>query len=154
MQISMHRLSDGYYDCFTNDGDEYYHSESCYNTVKDRYQCSADIHVQCIPRRGLRDGHEDCFDVDDEQFGIGCTEEYDCAYFRQFNFDSPFPIVFDELCNGREVLDPTWRDMHGPEHTDETDCDGWPCNAGPVRCNGKWDRKSGCDEVGCSNPFA
>ncbi|CAF1524005.1 unnamed protein product [Adineta ricciae] len=154
MHISRHNQFDGYYDCFTNDGDEDIITMSCYQDFENRYQCFR-TGIVCIPRRGLNDGQLDCVDGDDELFGISCTEEYDCNHFRfkQLWPHSLFPVVYDEICNGEEIFDPRWLEIHGDLDTDETDCDYWPCNARSIRCNGKWDKKDGCDEIGCSNPF-
>ncbi|CAF3762519.1 unnamed protein product [Rotaria sp. Silwood1] len=146
--ISYHRRFDKHIDCIpwypgTSESDEY-HWNTCYSNQTNRFICKRNDERRCINRRSLHDGVNDCFGYEDESFPIGCTDEFDCQYFREFNFENGLPIIFQELCNGYFGL--SWQDEI---ENDETNCDDWPCTARNIHCDNVWNRRNGCDELDC-----
>ncbi|CAF4990744.1 unnamed protein product, partial [Rotaria sp. Silwood1] len=127
----------------TSESDEY-HWNTCYSNQTNRFICKRNDERRCINRRSLHDGVNDCFGYEDESFPIGCTDEFDCQYFREFNFENGLPIIFQELCNGYFGL--SWQDEI---ENDETNCDDWPCTARNIHCDNVWNRRNGCDELDC-----
>ncbi len=143
--ISRHRLQDGYFDCFPFITDENLGNLSCSFSSKNRFKCAFEHEAQsrCIPRRHLRDNTNECDGYSDELFPIRCTNEYDCQFFRDFDLQKTFPIMYEEFCNGVEI------DWGLGIIGDEINCDTWPCRARAHYCDDIWNRRNGCDEVNC-----
>jgi hypothetical protein len=151
--ISQYRLVDGYDDCNPKaNPDELQLIKSCnVHPLMQRYKCLVDTTRACIPRRQLNDGHIECPHGDDEVFAIDCTNEYDCQYFRDVNIKEQFPVTYDELCNGKQLLKITDKEDQNRNDTDETDCEDWPSNSRNIRCDGQWNKNNGSDELNCEN---
>ena len=132
--ISKSRLLDGVQDCLVNDDEMYV--DSCLLGHQYRFQCSDD-RTKCLSSLLIHDGYHDC---------PGGEEEI------QYSMDiarSQTNISFNTMCDGFRELDPILID--GQYHTDETECEYWPCDNQYTRCDGIWNCPDGIDEIFCSN---
>ncbi|CAM4765337.1 unnamed protein product [Rotaria magnacalcarata] len=119
--ISNHRLVDGISDCVLNDDEEVLKLRCSLNHPY-RFHCLNDSQCQSISL--LRNI---------------------CQSERQTNFDQ---ILFYEICD--RAVD--WNPMivNGRNHSDETDCENWPCNNVYTRCDEFWSCSNGYDEEDCT----
>ncbi|CAF4150770.1 unnamed protein product [Rotaria sp. Silwood2] len=122
--ISKHRLFDGISDCFLND-DEQISEWSCSLNEPYRFQCLDD--VQCPSISLLKNV---------------------CQSERHKTFDQ---ILFYEICN--RVTDVSPMIINDRVHSDETDCENWPCNNVYTRCDGFWSCTDENDEKNCTRPL-
>ena len=132
--ISKVRLLDGVQDCLANDDETY--GDSCLLDRQYRFQCS-DNRTRCLSSLLIHDGYHDCSGGEEEiqySMDIGRTQTN---------------ISFRTMCDGFRELDPILID--GQYHTDETECEYWPCANRYTQCNRIWNCRNGIDEMFCSN---
>ncbi|CAF0978838.1 unnamed protein product [Adineta steineri] len=120
-----------------------------------------------ISKHRILDNIIDCYLEDDERdFRLSCSLD-DLYRFKCFNetqcrspiFDlrrCPFKedqiatienILFNQICDRNVDILPQLID--GRNHTDETNCENWPCNNIYTRCDGFWTCQNGEDEENC-----
>ncbi|CAF1409418.1 unnamed protein product, partial [Adineta ricciae] len=120
--ISKHRIADNITDCYLND-DEEDHELSCFLDHPHRFKCANES--RCRSPILQRSG---CPLVENETKTI----------------DS---ILFNQICDG--FVDVSAKVVDGHGHTDETDCEHWPCSNVYSRCDGFWNCRNGEDEEAC-----
>ncbi|CAF4544724.1 unnamed protein product [Rotaria sp. Silwood2] len=152
--ISKHRLVDGRRDCHNND-DEI--ADAC--TIKNeyRFQCSKkDINNNksiCILPFRVMDGFNGCPDGENNKIRllIGSMVRQNLSAIDFKNFWSSDHILsntfFPSICNGIKQTSPML--INEEYHSDETECEDWPCNNIYSRCDTFWSCKNGMDELNC-----
>ncbi|CAF1493105.1 unnamed protein product [Adineta ricciae] len=120
--ISKYRIADNITDCYLND-DEEDHELSCFLDQPHRFKCANESRCRSpiLQRLG-------CPLVENETKTI----------------DS---ILFNQICDG--VVDVSVEVVDGLGHTDETDCEHWPCSNVYSRCDAFWNCRNGEDEEAC-----
>ncbi|CAF3982006.1 unnamed protein product [Adineta steineri] len=120
--ISKHRIADDTIDCYWKDDEE-------------------DLKLSCSlhdPRR------------------FTCPHEVRCRSPILQSSGCPFvenpgksidKILFNQICDG--VIDVLPELINGENHTDESNCEYWPCNNVYTRCDGFWSCRNGEDEEKC-----
>ncbi|CAF0938005.1 unnamed protein product [Adineta steineri] len=121
---------------------------------------------KCISKHRILDGISDCYlNDDEEQFELSCTmnntHRFKCPnenicyslFFPKIcpSIVSPLKLSdlsFHEICDRIVHLLP--ETINGENHTDETECDYWPCSNVYTRCNLFWNCENGKDEENCS----
>ncbi|CAF1049075.1 unnamed protein product [Adineta steineri] len=131
--IAKSRLLDGIKDCPLNDDETY--ADSCLldDIEMRRFRCRNG--KRCPSRRLLNDKIHDCSDISDEIPPID-------RYLENH-------LVFEVLCDGIENMISVV--INGQKHSDETNCEEWPCNNSLTRCNSLWNCPKGEDELECAN---
>ncbi|CAF3963758.1 unnamed protein product [Adineta steineri] len=128
--ISKHRLVDGYSDCYYNE-DELF--PACQLNDSKRFICTSNPE-KCLSIVAIENGIKDCEHGDDEW----------PANRRDIRSNTvPFAI----FCDGETDL----LLMDTLNHTDETNCEWWPCNNPYFRCDNAWHCLNGVDELNCPN---
>lgn len=130
--ISKRRLLDGIQDCMANDDETL--SNSCHLNETFRFQCS-DQPTKCLSSVLVNDGVQDCLYGEDE------------TSFAFSNQQTRMKISFPMTCDYFEELKSIEINEH--EHTDETECQYWPCETTYTRCNHIWNCPNGFDERNC-----
>ena len=119
--ISKHRILDNISDCYLND-DEQEFNLSCSLNDPLRFQCL---------------GESGCYS------SVVSKEICPPSYLRKFD-----QIEFRDICDRHTQMYPLIID--GQNHTDETDCDDWPCKNFYTRCDRFWSCSDGADEENCT----
>ncbi|CAF1336151.1 unnamed protein product, partial [Adineta steineri] len=128
--ISKHRLVDGYGDCYYKE-DELF--PACQLNDSKRFICTSNPE-KCLSLVAIENGIKDCEYGDDEW----------PANRRDIRSNTvPFAI----FCDGETDL--LLKDTLN--HTDETNCEWWPCNNSYFRCDNAWHCLNGVDELNCPN---
>ncbi|CAF0776099.1 unnamed protein product [Adineta steineri] len=128
--ISKHRLVDGYNDCYFKE-DELF--PACQLNDSKRFICTSNPE-KCLSLVAIENGIKDCEYGDDEW-----SENR-----RDIRSNTvPFAI----FCDGETDL--LLKDTLN--HTDETNCERWPCNNPYFRCDNAWHCLNGVDELNCPN---
>ena len=122
---------------------------------------------KCISQHRILDGIIDCPYHDDElAFALSCTIKdphrfrcgdkekcYSPVVPRTICFSAPYlemeDILFSDICNGVVDIRPQLIDEQN--HTDETDCQAWPCSSNMPRCDLFWHCPNGEDEIDCDD---
>ena len=125
--ISKHRLVDGIADCFEGVDESFV--DGCSLSHKHRFQCQSER--KCIARAAVYDGVKDCAGEEDE---IHLEKKL---------------LPFHQFCNG--FFDDERELIEGKNETDETNCEGWPCDNMYTRCDDAWSCLNGTDESKCPN---
>ena len=120
-RISKHRILDNTSDCYLNDDEE-------------------ELAISCLIDDPLR---FKCLDQSGCYSTVVSREV--CPVSRLRNLDD---IDFREICDRDTRMYPLTID--GVNHTDETDCDDWPCSNYYTRCNSFWSCSDGKDEENCT----
>ncbi|CAF3295748.1 unnamed protein product [Rotaria sp. Silwood2] len=128
--ISKYRLLDGIQDCLANDDETY--GNSCSLGHHYRFQCSDDW-PKCLSPLLIHDDYEDC-PVGEEEI-----------QFPWRIAQSRTNISFATICDGFRELEPILIDDQ--YHTDETECNYWPCDNRYTRCNNIWNCPKGNDQL-------
>jgi hypothetical protein len=119
--ISKHRILDNISDCYLNDDEEQYEISCSINDIL-RSKCA----------------HENrCYS--------SIISQQICIQSHLRTFDK---IEFRQLCDRHIQMFPLL--INGTNHTDETDCEYWPCNNYYTRCDGFWSCSNGEDEDNCT----
>ncbi|CAF3407239.1 unnamed protein product [Rotaria socialis] len=134
--ISKDRLNDKIIDCYYADDEG---SGLVNNTCLNAKYFKCEATKKCISNRFVEDGMCDCPFYDksicvDESLDIDISQRH---------------ISFQTICDGFTELLPITID--GANETDETNCEGYPCNNTYTRCNGIWNCYNGADEVDCDS---
>ena len=119
--ISKHRIVNGIVDCYLNDDEEAFRL-SCSLNDSTRFKCSDEqiCYSPLVPREV-------------------------CPFSEQItSFDQ---LPFKEICN--RYVDTSPVTIDGQNHTDETECELWPCNNIYTRCDLLWNCPRGEDEENC-----
>ena len=119
--ISRHRILDNISDCYLNDDEEEY-ALSCSIVDPLRFKCL---------------GESKCYSF--------IVPKRICSVSLLRNVDD---IEFKDMCDRHTEMYPLTID--GQNHTDETDCDQWPCSNYYTRCDGFWSCADGKDEENCT----
>lgn len=116
-----------------------------------------------ISKHRILDGVSDCHMNDDEkQFELSCsmnhTHRYKCPledtcrspflFKESCSFHKLEDILFQEICDG--VMQVSSEIIDGKTHTDESECDQWPCSNQYTRCNTFQNCPKGEDEENCA----
>lgn len=117
--ISKHRIVDGIVDCPYHD-DEYANALSCTVKHSPRFQC---------------DNEEQCRSPTFSRPAI-------CPSNLRNNLKE---LLFARIYNG--FIDLKAQLISGRNHTDETDCELWPCTYTALRCDHFWNCPNGEDEI-------
>jgi hypothetical protein len=124
--ISKHRILDTISDCHLND-DEQNFELSC--SINDPYRFKCPNEIQC-------------------RSPIFLSPNCPLIEAKNDNIDK---ILFNQICDRTVDILPQLID--GQNHTDETNCEHWPCNNIYTRCDGSWDCLNGEDEENCRKSF-
>jgi len=135
--IQIDYIDDGIRDCDYNDDEgQTAVDKFCWmNDINIFYQCLYED--KCISQRRIRDGNEDCKELYDV-----CSSDEKAS----IPLDKP-KIHFLDICD--KYVSHKKIESDGQVHTDETDCEQWPCNNRKTRCDRVWDCPNGTDEKGC-----
>ena len=135
--IPISYIGDGIQDCdYEDDEKQVIVDKVCLSNknIKAFYKCANEN--KCIHRRQLRDRKCDCQKLDI------CDDE---NMFLDFQLKQS--IVYAHICDGIISNGPIIID--GQIHTDETECERWPCVSRRTKCNYVWDCPKGVDELNC-----
>ncbi|CAF0818066.1 unnamed protein product [Adineta steineri] len=152
--IWRHRLNDGYRDCHEND-DEI--ANACTLENEYRFKCSKKSNNSsgniCVLPHQMMDGYRDCPDGEDERDTLMLIDfvrpnrsKIDFNNFWSMEKVEQYEF-FPQICNGFQQQMSTIID--GQYHSDETECDDWPCNNVYSRCDSFWSCQNGQDELNC-----
>ncbi|CAF1195873.1 unnamed protein product [Adineta ricciae] len=148
---------------------------SCENSTN--FYCNESM--KCISYNHVGDGHNDCYNREDEQFNTcnlndsnrfqclsdptkcllevamgdetkSCPDDEDELF--AYTQDFSVLITYPYICNRDENILSYYYPLN---ETDETNCHWWPCNNTYTRCDKKLDCSNGIDELNCpySNCF-
>ncbi|CAF1653429.1 unnamed protein product, partial [Adineta ricciae] len=120
--ISKHRIADGIIDCYLKE-DEFHLELSCLLNDTFRFRC---FNENLCRSPILKTSHK-CLLNDDEKFN---------------------EILFHQICD-QHIDFSSSQFLNEQNHTDESNCDNWPCNNIYTRCNGIWNCPNGEDEQMC-----
>ena len=135
--IPISYIGDGIRDCdYEDDEKQITVDKVCsLKNIKTFYKCANEN--KCIHRQRLKDDTCDCQET---QSGF-CDDE------KQLFTEYPQQINYLGICDSSISSEPILID--GQIHTDETECEQWPCNNRQTRCNYAWDCPNGADELDC-----
>ncbi|CAF1674597.1 unnamed protein product, partial [Adineta ricciae] len=153
-------IKPSFYGCHTRFNDPVDYSQ--YSSL---YQCQNTS--KYISKHRIVDGINDCYLKDDEQdyelscllndsFRFKCANETQCKSPISKSDDCPSTesayqnidtILFHQICD--RYVDILPQLINGQNHTDETNCENWPCNNIYTRCDGFWNFPNGEDEENC-----
>ena len=121
---------------------------------------------KCISKHRLMDRRIDCRFGDDEDYKFSCllndTSRFTCNDQEKICWSPTInrnicvvsnqkqrlnEILFRSICDGIVHLLP--QNIDGQNHSDETECQYWPCNNVYTRCNNYKNCLNGSDEYGC-----
>ncbi|CAF1623962.1 unnamed protein product [Adineta ricciae] len=120
--ISKHRIADDIIDCYLKDDEEDLQL-SCSLHDSRRFTCPNEVRCRSPILQSSA-----CLSSENERKTID-------------------NILFNQICDG--VIDISPEFIHGKNHTDETNCEYWPCNNIYTRCDGMWSCQNGEDEENC-----
>ncbi|CAF4978062.1 unnamed protein product, partial [Rotaria sp. Silwood1] len=159
--IDMILIIESYFrSCFNSY--EYINNINKYNNQTLLYKCENSSKL--ISKHRIFDENIDCCMKDDEdnklsclintKHRLKCLNSNECLSSLHTIDDCPFnqnqfekKISFQMICDGLDEF--IYQDSNGKNHTDETECDYWPCNNIYTRCDGYWTCKNGKDEEYC-----
>ncbi|CAF1688232.1 unnamed protein product, partial [Adineta ricciae] len=153
-------IKPSFYGCHTR-----YNDPVDYSQYSSLYQCQNTS--KYISKHRIVDGINDCYLKDDEQnyelscllndsFRFKCANETQCRSPISKSDDCPSTesayqnintILFHQICD--RYVDILPQLINGQNHTDETNCENWPCNNIYTRCDGFWNCPNGEDEENC-----
>ena len=122
--ISKHRIVDHISDCYLNDDEQ-------------------ELKLSCLLNDSLR---FKCADENKCYSSVAPRSICPPSYLHKLE-----EIEFSEICDRNIQMYPLIID--GQNHTDETDCDQWPCNNYYTRCDGFWSCSNGAAVMGSVRVF-
>jgi hypothetical protein len=138
--ISIYRLNDGIQDCYYNDDEE---QLTIFNQIYTLQHFSS--FFECTKTYKYDSYHP-------VKNGQCDYSHYDNSFYEDENLDIHYirnHISFQTICDGFTELLPITID--GQNHTDETECEQWPCNNTYTHCDGIWHCLNGADEINCDS---
>ncbi|CAF0722408.1 unnamed protein product [Adineta steineri] len=137
--IPLSYIGDGIRDCDYADDEEQTLIDTMCSIDQSMMFYKCETTNKCIHRNRIENGYCDC---QLDEYGICDDENIELNKMKR-------KIRFSTICNNFVDLLPVI--INGQHHTDETDCQFWPCNNTYTRCDGIWNCLNGADETDCES---
>ena len=153
--ISIHRLCNQIYDCDYGDDEDCQLVDGVCSPIDSDLLFKCPLNNICISPSRFGNNMCDCEYVRGDEKQL-CEDEpastcqtdtiHECNGFAQEDIIQK-TISFSTICDGHQEL--TSIPIDGMNHTDESECQFWPCNNSYTHCDGYWNCWNGIDEINC-----